>query len=97
MAFVQSWRKPQGSGSGQTLDWLREDFEAEDFSEGLELLLTVPAGYEVVEESLIVNYQEKLLVFGVDYTFDGTNVVIEFGDPESGPVLFQVQATLVET
>lgn len=96
MAFVQSMRPRQSGGSGgATVAAGLEDFFIEpSFAAGLELVLSPPPGATILDNSVIVNYQEKILFRGAeqDFTFDGTDTVtILFGDPDSGTVGFQVQ------
>jgi hypothetical protein len=95
MAYVMSIRAQTGGGSGSTIGSATEDFvQTEAFSEGLELVLSPPAGATILEGTLIVNMNEKILVRGddYDYTFDGTDTItILFGDDvASGDIIFQV-------
>lgn len=95
MAFVNSIRPRQSGGSGSTIGSAIEDFIQEpSFSAGLELVLSPPVGATILSGSVVVNYQEKILIRGeeADYTFDGIDTItILFGDPDSGTVIFQVQ------
>ena len=88
-------RPTQGGGSGSGLGSAIEDFIQEpSFAAGLELVLSPPVGATILTGSIVVNYQEKILVRGeeLDYLFDGTDTItILFGDPDSGTVIFQVQ------
>ena len=89
---------PSSGGSGDTLGSEVEDFvQDEEFSSGLELVLSPPGGSTILTGTLIINYNEKLLVRGAsyDYTFDGVDTItILFGDDPTqyanGEVIFQV-------
>lgn len=94
MGLIQGYN-PASSGGGLAIGSAIEDFEQNpSFSAGLELVLSPPVGATILSGSLVVNYQEKMLIRGeaADYTFDGIDTItILFGDPDSGIVTFQVQ------
>lgn len=94
MGLIQGYN-PSSGGSGSTIGSATEDFvQTEPFSDGLVLTLSPPAGATILEGTLIVNMNEKILVRGnlYDYDFDGVDSIeIRFGDDvASGDIIFQV-------
>lgn len=95
MGLIQGYN-PATGGSGSTIGSETQDFVQDvAFTAGLDLVLTsLPGGATILEGTLIVNMNEKILVRGedYDYTFDGTDTItILFGDDvASGDIIFQV-------
>lgn len=98
MAYVMSIRAQTGGGSGSTINSAIETYEQNDpFNSGLQFTVGLPLGATILSGTLIVNYNEKILVRGADYdyTFDGVDTVtILFADDPTqyanGSVVFQL-------
>jgi len=76
MAFVNSIRPRQSGGSGgQTLNFVRQTVELSGIPGGTTISLSPSAGFEVDENTLIANYNEKLLILGIDYLFTAPNFI----------------------
>ena len=95
MAYVMSIRAQTSGGSGSTIGSDIETFiQGEPFAAGLTLTLNPPIGSTILDGTLIVNMNEKILIRGgdYDYIFDGADSIeIRFGDDvASGDIIFQV-------
>lgn len=98
MAFVNSIRPRQSGGSGSTIGSAIEDFVQADGFSGLILTLSPPLGATILFDSIIVNYQEKMLIRNngagtpnADYNVAGNDIYILFDDTDAGEVVFQIQ------
>lgn len=94
MAYVMSIRAQTSGGSGSTIGFASEDFIQTEPFVSLDLALSLPVGATVIESSIIVNMNEKILVRGEDYDYifdDPNEITIIFGDDvASGDIIFQV-------
>jgi len=95
MAYVMSIRAQTSGGSGSTIGFASEDFvQTEAFTSGLDLALSLPVGATVIESSIILNMNEKILIRGEDYDYifdDPNEITILFSDDvASGDIIFQV-------
>lgn len=81
------------------MNFARETFNVnESIPPGTTLTLSPSAGFEIDANTIVVNYNEKLLVFGIDYEYNNPDSIdLLFSDPDSGDVIFQVQYTETQT
>lgn len=82
MAYIKTFRRPSGSTPSESILSNTVTYELDEpFNAGETLTLPV-IGSGVITGTLIVNYQQKILLRGddFDYTFDGTDIVLNFGD-----------------